>query len=184
MGPEPSLLSYLSLSEATMVGSAHGGGGPGRGTGDAGRAGSGEPGWTVAARRPTVTSKGIVLVVDDDADIVESTRDFLEFEGYAVEIASNGRDALGVLERMPAAPKLLLIDLIMPIMGGSQLLIELAKRPEFAKIPVIPEVVIFFGGKILRGNRTIKRDTTGYDVVIVAASTEAVAARPGDLPGG
>jgi len=39
----------------------------------------------------------------------------------------------------------------------------LIANPEASRIPVIPEVVIFFGGKVLRGNRTIKRDTTGYD---------------------
>jgi L-asparaginase len=33
--------------------------------------------------------------------------------------------------------------------------------PSFTKIPVVPEVCIFYGGKLLRGNRTVKRDTTG-----------------------
>jgi L-asparaginase len=35
--------------------------------------------------------------------------------------------------------------------------------PSFSKIPVVPEVCIYFGGKLLRGNRTVKRDTAGYD---------------------
>jgi L-asparaginase len=35
--------------------------------------------------------------------------------------------------------------------------------PGFSGIPVVPEVCIYFGGKLLRGNRTIKRDTAGYD---------------------
>ena len=35
--------------------------------------------------------------------------------------------------------------------------------PSFSKIPVVPEVCIYYGGKLLRGNRTVKRDTTGYD---------------------
>jgi L-asparaginase len=39
----------------------------------------------------------------------------------------------------------------------------LIANPDAARIPVIPEVVICFGGKVLRGNRSIKRDTTGYD---------------------
>src|SRR6185503_15058425 len=33
--------------------------------------------------------------------------------------------------------------------------------PSFSKIPVVPEVCIYFGGKLLRGNRTVKRDTDG-----------------------
>lgn len=36
-------------------------------------------------------------------------------------------------------------------------------NPKFSQIPVIPEVCIYFGGKLLRGNRAIKRDTSGYD---------------------
>jgi len=35
--------------------------------------------------------------------------------------------------------------------------------PSFSKVPVVPEVCIYFGGKLLRGNRTVKRDTAGYD---------------------
>jgi L-asparaginase len=38
----------------------------------------------------------------------------------------------------------------------------LVANPTFSRIPVIPEVVICFGGLILRGNRTIKNDTSGY----------------------
>ncbi len=39
----------------------------------------------------------------------------------------------------------------------------LLANPKFSSIPTVPEVTIFFGGKLLRGNRTIKQDTTGYD---------------------
>jgi len=39
----------------------------------------------------------------------------------------------------------------------------LLANPRFSGVPTVPEVTIFFGGKLLRGNRTIKRDTTGYD---------------------
>lgn len=39
----------------------------------------------------------------------------------------------------------------------------LLASPSFNKIPVVPEVCIYFGGKLLRGNRTVKRDTAGYE---------------------
>jgi L-asparaginase len=39
----------------------------------------------------------------------------------------------------------------------------LLASPSFSNLPVVPEVCIYFGGKLLRGNRTIKRDTAGYD---------------------
>jgi L-asparaginase len=39
----------------------------------------------------------------------------------------------------------------------------LLAAPSFSNIPVVPEVCIYFGGKLLRGNRTVKRDTAGYE---------------------
>jgi L-asparaginase len=36
-------------------------------------------------------------------------------------------------------------------------------NPKFSRLPVIPEVCVYFGGKLLRGNRAIKKDTSGYD---------------------
>jgi L-asparaginase len=39
----------------------------------------------------------------------------------------------------------------------------LLAAPSFSKIPAVPEVCIYFGGKLLRGNRTVKRDTAGYE---------------------
>lgn len=36
-------------------------------------------------------------------------------------------------------------------------------NPQASGLPVIPEVCIYFGGRLLRGNRTVKRDTSGYD---------------------
>lgn len=35
--------------------------------------------------------------------------------------------------------------------------------PPFSQVPVVPEVCIYFGGQLLRGNRTVKRDTAGYE---------------------
>lgn len=42
----------------------------------------------------------------------------------------------------------------------------LLANPKFTGIPTVPEVTIFFGGKLLRGSRTIKQDTTGYDAYL------------------
>lgn len=42
----------------------------------------------------------------------------------------------------------------------------LLANPRYSGIPTVPEVSIFFGGKLLRGNRTIKVDTTGYEAYV------------------
>ena len=78
----------------------------------------------------------LVLVVDDDRDIRASIHEVLSGEGYTVEEACNGRDALLRLER-PPLPALILLDLMMPVMDGRSLLAELGERPDLAGVPVI-----------------------------------------------
>jgi CheY-like chemotaxis protein len=64
-----------------------------------------------AERRP------VVLVIDDDADIVESLQMMLEDEGFDVATAANGNDALEYL-RGADVPSIVLLDLVMPEMDG------------------------------------------------------------------
>src|SRR6185437_3803928 len=59
----------------------------------------------------------------------------LEAEGWAVEEAANGRDALSRLEN--STPALILLDLIMPEMDGFDFLHELSQREAWKTIPVI-----------------------------------------------
>jgi CheY-like chemotaxis protein len=73
------------------------------------------------------SERGTVLVVDDDAAVREGLVDFLRDEGYAALGVENGRRALEVLETMQA-PRLILLDLMMPVMDGWQFLAERARR--------------------------------------------------------
>lgn len=57
-----------------------------------------------------------VLVVDDDPDILDALSEILEAEGYDVQRARNGREALQRLEQ--GLPALVLLDLMMPVMDG------------------------------------------------------------------
>jgi len=68
-----------------------------------------------------------VLVVDDDASVRDGLVAFLEDEGYGALGVENGRRALEVLETMEA-PRLILLDLMMPVMDGWQFLAERARR--------------------------------------------------------
>jgi CheY-like chemotaxis protein len=77
-----------------------------------------------------------VLVVDDDADFAFAVCEVLQDEGYAVESAANGREALDRLLRGPL-PDLVVADLRMPVMDGWQLAGEMKGRPELAEIPVV-----------------------------------------------
>lgn len=78
---------------------------------------------------------GIALVVDDSMLIRYTVCRFLEERGFAVESATNGLEALQILERVH--PDLIVTDMQMPKMSGSELITELKKKPETAGIPVI-----------------------------------------------
>lgn len=73
-----------------------------------------------------------VLVVDDDREIVESIAIFLRAEGYIVEKAFNGLDALDILMSRPV--HLLLLDIMMPALDGIQTLLKVR---ESKNIPII-----------------------------------------------
>lgn len=77
-----------------------------------------------------------VLVVEDDPDTREMLCRFLELEGYQVESAANGRQAL---ERLTAGGEtcVIVLDLMMPVMDGWQFRQEQVRRADLAKIPVI-----------------------------------------------
>jgi CheY-like chemotaxis protein len=77
-----------------------------------------------------------VLIVDDDPDLLEVTRFVIESEGMAVETAKNGEEALALL-RAGMRPKLVLFDLIMPVMNGWEFLNEVAKDPSLRQIPIV-----------------------------------------------
>ncbi|SEM23605.1 Response regulator receiver domain-containing protein [Stigmatella aurantiaca] len=76
-----------------------------------------------------------LLLVDDEAAIVEALQDILSDEGYAVEAAFNGEEAL---QRLHAArPDLMLMDLMMPVMDGRELLRRVRQDPSLHDLPVV-----------------------------------------------
>jgi CheY-like chemotaxis protein len=77
-----------------------------------------------------------ILVVEDDSAIREALRGILQGEGYAVETASNGHEALERLRHEPP-PGLLIVDLVMPVLNGWDLCLALSRDPRLAALPVV-----------------------------------------------
>jgi len=77
----------------------------------------------------------LILVVDDDADSRTLLELALSTSGFSVETAINGRDALITARRHP--PRLILLDLAMPVMDGFAFRIEQLRDEVLAAIPVI-----------------------------------------------
>ena len=74
-----------------------------------------------------------VLLVDDDADFRSVISDVLNAEGCQVACAENGARALEILGVL--TPDLILVDLVMPVMNGWELLHQLEADPRLAAVP-------------------------------------------------
>ncbi len=77
-----------------------------------------------------------ILIVEDNADIRESLVDVLRMEGYLVESAANGSEAIEKLQTVERPP-LILLDMMMPVMNGWQFLEAQKQDAQFAGIPVV-----------------------------------------------
>lgn len=83
-----------------------------------------------------VQSIQTILVVEDDYSIRETMREALETESYHVITAENGQDGLNKL-RLASKPCLVLLDMMMPIMGGREFLDAVLADAVLAPIPVL-----------------------------------------------
>ena len=77
-----------------------------------------------------------VLVVDDEREIRESLEEFLVDEGYSVSVAADGAEAM-VRLRSEAAPQIVILDLLMPVMSGIEVYEAMQSDTRLAAIPVI-----------------------------------------------
>jgi CheY-like chemotaxis protein len=84
-----------------------------------------------------VTGKKIILVVDDEPGLCETFQDFFEDEGYDVRIALDGERAMVVLETLPALPCIIICDVIMPVMDGTELCRRLKLHPQRRAVPIV-----------------------------------------------
>jgi CheY-like chemotaxis protein len=76
-----------------------------------------------------------ILVVDDDPDTRELMSVWLDAEGYRVRTATNGKEALKVLQR--EVPCAMLVDLMMPIMDGAEFRRRVQSMPAISSVPFI-----------------------------------------------
>ncbi len=76
-----------------------------------------------------------ILVVDDDAEIRSLVVEILRLEGYRVESAGDGAEALRVLERY--SPSVILLDMRMPVLNGWQFADAMRKQGLQSKLVVM-----------------------------------------------
>lgn len=77
-----------------------------------------------------------VMLVEDDCDVrLVAELALAEIGGFTLSVCCNGREALERVEQEP--PQLILLDVMMPGMDGTSVLVQLRERDETAAIPVV-----------------------------------------------
>jgi len=76
-----------------------------------------------------------VLIIEDEEIMIDLLQKKLAKEGYEISIARDGEKGLEVMKEVK--PDLILLDIIMPKMGGFEVMEEMNKNKELKKIPVV-----------------------------------------------
>ncbi len=92
--------------------------------------------WT-KERAVEAPSKKPIFLVEDSKEIRQLIQILFESEGYRVECAEDGRQALDKLRGMEPLPGMILLDLMMPVMDGFQFRQEQAGDPRLSHVPVL-----------------------------------------------
>jgi len=86
-----------------------------------------------------------IILIDDDVDFNESLREYLEYEGFSVTSAYDGREGLKLIYENE--PDLIITDIVMPNVEGIELLNTLTRQP--LSTPV--KIIAISGGGRVRG---------------------------------
>ncbi len=100
-----------------------------------------------------------LLLIDDDPNLILLVKDYLEFRGYEVITAENGREALEVLEQ--EIPDMIICDVMMPEMDGYSFVNQVRQDERTSWIPIL-----FLSAKGQSGDK-IKGLNIGADVYMV-----------------
>jgi two-component system, NtrC family, response regulator AtoC len=127
-----------------------------------------------------------ILVADDDLATLDGLRALLAAWGFEVQTATDGREALERVSTVP--PSLVITDLIMPTMGGLELLTALHQHQ-----PRLPVIVITGQGDVETLHTATRKGAYGYlkkpvDVqrlrTLLESALERTALHPNERPNG
>jgi CheY-like chemotaxis protein len=123
------------------------------------------------------TDRRTVLIIDDEESVREVLSRFLTKAGYEVKVAANGQEALQMVHSQ-APPDLIVLDLMMPVMSGFEVLSALRVNSEWRRIPVVVlTATMGYSAGHLQADAVLQKP---FDSVTVqAAVAAAIAAKSG-----
>ena len=114
-----------------------------------------------------------ILVIDDEEAVRETVRLALAYAGYSVFLASNGQEALRVLQQIPR-PDVILLDLMMPCSDGWEFVDALQRNHSLASIPVVVVTAFPRLSKPIRAERLLEKPV---DLGVLYSVVKEVSAR-------
>ena len=127
-------------------------------------------------------SKPLVLVVEDEAALVTMLRYNLEKQGFRVEEAADGQEALTRIAEMP--PDLVLLDWMLPVMSGLEVCRQIRRRPDTRDLPIIMVTARAEEQDAVRGLNTGADDYIAkpFSMDALLARMRALLRRSGSMP--
>jgi CheY-like chemotaxis protein len=119
--------------------------------------------------------RACILVVDDEPMNLEIIAEHLEEGRYLLEFAANGADAWAMLDRDPEKFELVLLDRMMPVMSGMELLVKLKDDGRFRHLPVVMQTAAAAKDQVAEGLRqgAYYYLTKPFERVVLLAIVEA-----------
>lgn len=111
-----------------------------------------------------------ILLVDDDLTLSQMYQERLTIEGFEVEVAQSGQEALIMVDK--SRPDLILLDIMMPGLDGFQILEKLRDNPATKNIPIllvtalIQETMRIKGRQLGASDFIVKSETTPGQLVL------------------
>ncbi len=102
-----------------------------------------------------------ILIVEDEEELLDLLEKRLSQEGYEVATAKDGKEGLAKIKEMN--PDLVLLDIVMPVMDGFEVMEAMNKDEEMKKIPII---IISNSGQSVEIDRALKLGVKDYLVKV------------------
>ena len=107
-----------------------------------------------------------ILIVDDDPDALVSLANILKRAGYEVTTTASGKEAFKIA--MKTVPDLIVLDIVLPDMGGGEVGRMLAENPSTCDIPII-----FLSGILRKKDEEILESRPGKNYVVAKPATSS-----------
>ena len=104
--------------------------------------------------------------MDDDAAVRDALSEALSLENFDVLQAPNGEEALEILAEQRDSIGLVLLDLMMPVLSGPEVLTEVAQHPLFANLPVVVMTAAEMGAAGLPGVSAVLRKPFSMEALL------------------